>query len=153
LTAGSPGRGNKRFWVLVRSSLIGLVATLTDLGSLFVLVHGLGLTPAQANVLSLLPGLLVQFFGNKYFAFGDRSRALLRQGGLFALVEFGAFLLNVLVFHLIVTLSALHYILARVLGTALVYLGFSFPLWGLIFRTRAAEDLDRPAAGAPQEGR
>jgi putative flippase GtrA len=128
----------------VRSCLVGLLATLTDLSTLYLLVYGCGLTPAQANVLSLLPGLLVQFFGNKYFAFGDRSRALLRQGSLFALVEVGAFVLNVLVFHLIVTLSALHYLLARMLGTALVYLGFSFPLWGLIFRKRRAGGPCRP---------
>src|SRR5262245_48594343 len=146
-------RARDRFWVLLRSSVVGLAATLVDLASLFLLVHGVGLPPEQANVPTLLPGLAVQFFGNKLFAFGDRSPALLRQGGLFVLVEVGAFFLNVLAFHLIVTLSTVHYLLARMLGTALVYLGFSFPLWGLIFRHTPAGDARKPEpTDVPAEG-
>jgi putative flippase GtrA len=138
-------RGPRRLLILLRSCAVGLLATAADLVSLFLLVHGLGLAPAQANVPTLLPGLLIQFLGNKFFAFGDRSPELLKQSSLFLLVELGAFVLNVLVFHLIVSLSDVHYLTARMLGTALVYLGFSFPLWGLIFRHGAGRESSAPA--------
>jgi putative flippase GtrA len=127
------------FGTLLRSSAVGVLATVADLGSLWVLVRGLSWSARAANVPTLIPGLAIQFFGNKFFAFRDYSPQLKRQGGLFLLVEAGAFLLNVAAFHLIVTLSALHYLAARMLGTGLVYLGFSFPLWGLIFRRARAE--------------
>jgi putative flippase GtrA len=137
----------RRLWTLGRSCAIGAFATAVDLGSLFLLVHVLGWPAQLANVPTLIPGLLVQFFGNKFFAFRDYSRALRRQGSLFALIEAGAFVLNVVVFHLIVTLTALHYLAARMVGTGLVYLGFSFPLWGLIFRETPRASLASPCPG------
>ena len=40
----------ERLWILFRSSLIGVVATLTDLCTLFVLVRWVGLNETVANV-------------------------------------------------------------------------------------------------------
>lgn len=125
-----PARG----WVLAKSGLVGVLATAVDLLCLALLVEGLGVAPTVANVPALLAGLAVQFFGNKHFAFGDRSRALLRQGASFAVVEAGALALNALSFHALVTLTPLSWPLARAVGSAAVYFGYSFPLWGRIFR-------------------
>ncbi|MFH1130163.1 MAG: GtrA family protein [Pseudomonadota bacterium] len=123
-----------RILELFRSGLVGLVATLVDLATLWLLVEIFGWGPASANVPALAVGVLVQFFGNKYFAFRDLSSDYLRQGTLFVLVEIGAFLLNALVFHLFVSLTQIPYLLARILGASVVYFGFSFPFWRLIFR-------------------
>jgi putative flippase GtrA len=128
----------QRLWILVRSAAVGLLATASDLGSLMLLIHGAGLTKRAANMPSLLPGLLVQFIGNKFFAFDDRSRAIVRQGSLFFIIELVAFGLNVLVFDLLVSRTPIHEILARLLGTNIVYLGFSFPMWSFfVFRRKA----------------
>lgn len=113
---------------------VGALASLVDLLALVVLVDGLSLDPTWANVPALLFGALIQFFGNKWFAFEDRSRDYGRQGAEFALVELGALALNALAFHVLVTLVHAPYGLARILGSALVYLGFSYPLWRRIFR-------------------
>jgi putative flippase GtrA len=129
----------ERLWVLVRSGLVGLLATVSDLGTLALLIHGVGLHERLANVPSLLPGLLVQFFGNKFFAFEDRSKAIVKQGALFFSIEMAAFVLNVLMFDLLLNLTGMHWILARLLGTNMVYLGFSFPMWSyFVFRRKAA---------------
>jgi putative flippase GtrA len=127
-----------RLCVLFRSAVVGLLATASDLGSLLLLIHGVGLTKRAANVPSLLPGLLIQFVGNKLFAFDDRSREIVRQGSRFFLIELVAFGLNVLLFDMLVTLTPIHEILARLLGTNIVYLGFSFPMWSFfVFRSKA----------------
>lgn len=123
-------------WVFIRSALVGLVATAGDLGTLAFLVHVVGLTPVQANVPGLLVGVTIQYVGNKYVAFGDSSKDHVRQGGLFLLVEAGTLILNSVGFHLLVTQTAIPYLLARLLVTLVVYCGFSFPLWGRIFKTR-----------------
>lgn len=133
-----PGRSlarrmKRRLALLARSLGVGALATVVDLASLWLLVEIVGIAPWLANVPALGAGLLVQFAGNKYFAFKDRSRALLRQGSQFALVEVGALGLNALGFHLAVTLLACPYLLARLGCSALVYLAYSFPLWGRIF--------------------
>jgi putative flippase GtrA len=127
-----------RVWVLFRSSLVGLVATASDIGSLMLLIHVVGLSDQAANVPSLLPGLVIQFIGNKIFAFDDRTRAIVKQGSLFLMVEMIAFGLNVLLFHLLITWTPIHVILARLLGTNVVYLGFSFPLWSYFVFRRGA---------------
>ena len=119
---------------LARSSLVGLVATVVDLAALALLVQVLAVPATIANVPALVAGVAVQFLGNKHFAFRDRSRAYLRQGAHFALVEAGALLLNAVGFHLLVTLTPAPWWLARALASAVVYLGFSYPLWGLVFR-------------------
>lgn len=126
-------------WTFVRSALVGLVATAADIGTLAFLIRLVGLTPVQANVPGLLVGLAIQYVGNKYLAFRDMSNDHLRQGGLFLVVEAGTLVLNVTGFHLLVTLTPLPFYLARPLVTAVVYCGFSFPLWTRIFRARRAE--------------
>lgn len=119
---------------LARSALVGVVATLIDLAALALLIDGLGVPAAIANVPALTLGLLVQFVGNKYFAFEDRSRAIGRQGAQFAAVEAGAFALNLLAFHALAVWLPAPPLLARVVGSAAVYFGFSYPLWRRIFQ-------------------
>jgi putative flippase GtrA len=116
---------------LTKSAMVGIAATLADLAALVLLCEALSLAPQVANVPALLAGVLVQFLGNKLFAFRDRSRAWLSQGLRFAAVEAGAFLLNALAFHFLA--FAMPYWAARLVGTALVYFLYSYPLWGLVF--------------------
>ncbi len=123
-------------WTFIRSALVGVVATAADLGTLWLLIRGLGVPPVGANVPALLVGVTVQYLGNKYVAFRDMSRDHLRQGSRFLLVEAGTFLLNSAGFHVLVTQTALPFYAARLVVALAVYSGFSFPLWARIFRTR-----------------
>ena len=136
LTPARPSWPARLPWTFIRSALVGIVATVVDVGALALLIHVAGLTPVQANVPALVLGVVIQYLGNKYIAFGDPSRNHLRQGGLFLLVEAGTMLLNVLGFHLLVTLTPLPYYVVRPVVTLAVYCGFSFPLWTRIFRRR-----------------
>lgn len=131
-----------RYGRLFRSGVVGIVATLIDLLALSALVEGFGLDPVIANVPALSAGLLVQFLGNKFWAFLEPSTdvaSLSRQAGLFALVEVGAFALNAAAFHLLVTALAAPYPVARIVGSCAVYFAFSYPLWRFVFRAPDAE--------------
>ncbi len=144
----SPAR--TRLGQLIRSGLVGGLATVVDLLALFILVESFGLDPVLANVPALSLGLSVQFFGNKFWAFDERSTdaaSLTRQAGLFALVEVGAFALNAATFHLLVTVWAAPYMLARLLGSGVVYFAFSYPLWAYVFRPARSD------GGVPQDRR
>ncbi|MBI3071040.1 MAG: GtrA family protein [Deltaproteobacteria bacterium] len=121
---------------LMRSAGVGVLATGVDLAFLSILVSGFGVAPQVANLPALVGGLAAQFVGNKYFAFRDRSRALLRQGLLFGVVEAGALALNAGLFHLLVTFSRTPLLAARLVATAAVYFGFSYPIWRRIFGGR-----------------
>src|SRR4051794_21656991 len=84
----------RRLLIFLRSGLVGFLATICDLGSLALMVRVFGWSPQASNVPSLILGLVVIFVGNKYFAFQDRSSGVLKQGGIFLLIELGAILLN-----------------------------------------------------------
>jgi putative flippase GtrA len=129
---------------LLRSSIAGILATAADLLALFVLVHLCAVPAPAANVPALLVGVTLQYLGNKHYAFRDCTRTSPKQVGLFALVEVGTFALNAGAFHVLVTAGDMPYYLARLVGTAGVYLGFSYPLWWGIFGRGA-----RPGEPAP----
>jgi len=119
---------------LVRGAGVGVVATIVDLLALVILVEGLGLEPVVANVPALLAGAAVQFVGCRHLVFRASDGALGRQILGFAITEALTLALNGFVFHALTTLSPLPYPLARVAGTFLVFIGFSFPVWRLVFR-------------------
>jgi putative flippase GtrA len=121
---------------LLRAVVVGVGATLVDLGALWLLVNIFGWPPVAANVPALFVGVAAQFVGCKLFAFENRSPRLVQQGGQFALVEAGALVLNALLFHLFVTATTMPYPAARLLGSALVYFCYSYPLWRRIFERR-----------------
>lgn len=119
---------------LLKSGIVGVVATAVDFLLLWLLVDKLSWAPHWANLPALTGGMVVQFFGNKIYAFEDHSRADARQTSRFLVVETGAFALNALSFHGLVTLSAISYIAARLIASSAVYFLFSYPLWHWVFR-------------------
>lgn len=141
-------------WIFMRSSMIGVVATATDLSSLKLLMHVFGLHHDVANVPSLIPGLVVMFFGNKYFAFEDHSKHVVKQGSRFLFVEAWAFLLNIMLFHILMDnlFPKLDEVLpahdedramiGRLLGTFITYFTFSFPFWTFIFHKMTPEQAE-----------
>ncbi len=119
--------------VTLRSSVVGMVATLADLVALTILVE-VGRLPAKtASLPALLLGVAIQFVGNKLFAFRDRSRAWLEQAMAFALVEALGVAANFLLFDLAMTFGKLPYLPVRMATTSVVYFCICLPLWGRIF--------------------
>lgn len=124
----------QKLLIVVRSAGVGAVATAVDLAALVVLVSALGVPARLASVPALALGIAVQFFGNKLYAFGDRSKRWARQGAQFLAVEALGFALNLLLFDLFVSRTPLPYVVARVLSTSIVYFAVCLPLWSRIFR-------------------
>lgn len=124
---------------LVRSGIAGLAATAADLACLTLLTELGGLSPRVASVPALTVGGLVMFFGQKYFAFQSREKTEARELFWFAVVQVGGLVLTGVLYD--TTLRLLpdlveHYVLVRLVTTNLVWLGYSFPLWHLVFRAR-----------------
>ena len=131
-----------RLATFARSALTGGAATLVDLAVIAFTVGVLHLAPAVANVPALCAGAVVQFFGNRHFAFRGGAGGLARQAALFAVTEAVTMLLNGVLYHLIVThvsLGAVGAVLVRAVTTNLVFVLWSYPVWKRIFQ---------PAAGA-----
>jgi putative flippase GtrA len=133
-----------RLATFARSALTGGAATLVDLAVIAFAVGLLHLAPAVANVPALLAGAVVQFFGNRHFAFRGGSGGLARQAGLFAITEAVTMLLNGVLYHLIVThvtLGTAGAVLVRAVTTNLVFVLWSYPVWKRIFQPAAGTTL------------
>ncbi len=116
-----------------------MLATATDLLTLAVLVSGLHVSPRVASIPALVLGISMQFAGNKWFAFGDRSNRWVQQGAQFLAVESIGFVANLVLFDLAVTLTRLPYLPLRLLTTNIVYFCICLPLWSRIFHPRLGE--------------
>ena len=121
---------------LVRSTLATSAATLTDLGTLFLLVTLLGVDPRVASVPSLVLAGIVNFVANRRYAFRAEGGNLGRQAVLFALVQLVSISLGAALFEL--GLRALDHRTAwywalRLVVSAVVYLVWSFPMFRRVF--------------------
>lgn len=120
---------------IVRGVGVGALATIVDLAALTSLVRA-GVPPPLASAPALLLGVVVQFVGSKFVTFENRSRAWFAQGAGFAIVEVAAFALNLVVFDWGIRHVHAPLLVVRVVGSSLVYFGFSLPLWSWVFREK-----------------
>jgi putative flippase GtrA len=119
----------------IKSTLAGGAATLLDLAVLAAL-RALGVPVRLASIPALLAGGLLNFVGNRSYAFGAKGN-LARHITLFVGVEVGTLLLNGLIFDAAVRalpLAASHYLLTRLVVSNVVFMAFSYPLWQRVFR-------------------
>jgi putative flippase GtrA len=123
---------------LLRSAGAGAISTAVDLTALTLLVEVAKWSTRAANVPALVLGGITMFIGQKFFAFrahGDVKREM----ALFVLVQAGALFLNGFLFDLAMREShflARYYLIVRMAVGNVVWLGYSFPLWHLVFKQR-----------------
>lgn len=126
---------------MLRSAVAGGAATFSDLLVLFIGIHVLGLSVRVASLPALLAGGVVNFFGNRHFAFRAQSGSFERQALLYALTEAVALALNGVLYD--VAVRALHptatgVFLVRLATQNAVFLLWSFPVWRHVFRPAKA---------------
>ena len=123
---------------VLRALLAGGAATLADIAVLALLVSAFGLAPRVASLPALLVGGVVNFFGNRHFAFRASHGSLARQGVLYAVVELAALAANGVLFDVVMRFLphglAWAYVPVRLVTSHVVFLAWSYPLWRLVFR-------------------
>ncbi len=143
---GTPqeGEGQKKSLVqrllqFLRSSAVGLAATAADFGVLELLVRVLHVDPPKAKIASSAVGIAVQFIGNRTFAFHASEGRLGRQILMFCWVESITLTLNWLLFRFLKRSLHLPLEITNIIVTSVVYVGFSYPAWRIVFRVRKAD--------------
>ena len=133
----------KKIARLLRAGLAGVAATGSDFAALAVLVSVLHVDPRVANVPALLAGGVVNFLGNRHFAFRAQAGHVGKQAAGYAAVEIVALAMNGLLYDAVLRAepqAAPLYWLVRLVTSHLVFLLWSYPLWRRVFRV-----LPRPA--------
>jgi putative flippase GtrA len=130
-----------------RSAGAGALASVVDLVTLTALVSWAGLSPRAASVPALVVGAIVMFFGQKHWAFRSQPGRTGREAALFALVQIGGLALTAILYELVMrTVPGVtrYYVAARLVTTNVVWVGYSFPLWHLVFKP--SSEPRRPSA-------
>jgi putative flippase GtrA len=124
---------------LLRSGLAGVAATLADLLTLTVLVTGAHWEARAANVPALLVGGIVNFLGNRHYAFQAQEGNAAKQAVGYAAVEGVALALNGILYDAVLAwwpATAQFYWVLRLVTTNVVFVLWSYPLWQRVFRVR-----------------
>jgi putative flippase GtrA len=127
----------KKVAELLRAGIAGVAATGADLATLAILVSVLHVDARLANVPALLVGGVVNFLGNRHFAFRARAGHVGKQAAGYTAVEIVALALNGLLYDVALRSipGAAHlYWLVRLATSHAVFLGWSYPLWRRVFR-------------------
>jgi putative flippase GtrA len=131
----------KRIAELLRAGVAGVAATGSDLATLTILVSLFHVDPHVANVPALLVGGVVNFLGNRHFAFRAREGHVGKQAVGYTAVEVVALVLNGVLYDVALRAipGAAHlYWLVRLATSHAVFLLWSFPLWRRVFRVAPA---------------
>jgi putative flippase GtrA len=127
----------KRIAELLRAGVAGIAATASDLGTLAVLVSVLHVDARAASIPALVVGGVVNFLGNRHYAFRAKQGHIGKQAVGYTAVELVALALNGLLYDTVLRAlpGAAHvYWLVRLATTNAVFLCWSFPLWRRVFR-------------------
>jgi putative flippase GtrA len=132
-----------RLLTLLRAGIAGIAATASDLAMLAVLVSVFHVDARLANVPALLVGGVVNFLGNRYFAFRAHQGHAGKQAAGYTAVEIIALALNGLLYDTALRLlpgARAAYWLVRLATSHAVFLGWSYPLWRRVFAAPPSPD-------------
>jgi putative flippase GtrA len=135
----------KKILQLLRAGVAGLAATGADVLTLTMLVSVAHVDARVANVPALVVGGVVNFLGNRHFAFRARHGDVGKQALGYTVVEVIALALNGLLYDTVLRVfppAAQAYWLVRLATSHLVFLAWSYPLWRRVFAVQ------REAAGS-----
>ena len=125
---------------LLRAGVAGLAATGSDLATLALLVSVLHVDPRLASLPALVVGGVVNFVGNRHFAFRAQDGHVGKQAVGYTAVELVALALNGLLYDWVLRTvpAAPHlYWVVRLVTSHAVFLLWSYPLWRKVFRVAA----------------
>jgi len=119
-----------------RFVVAGGLATLVNLGLLYILTDVAGIWYLLSAVVSFIAAFFVSFTLQKFWTFEDSSHEGMHvQAGIFFLVAAGNLGLNTLFLYVLVEYALLHYLLAQVIVSAFIAVENFLIYRYVIFRT------------------
>jgi dolichol-phosphate mannosyltransferase len=116
--------------ILLNFLQVGVIASLVDLGLLYVFTEYFGIWYLLSAVMSYICGMTVSYTLNKRFTFHNVDRQYLRQFFLFAFVSASGLVVNISVMFFAVTIFSIYYLYAKVIA-----IGITF-FWNYSFQSR-----------------
>lgn len=112
---------------MVRTGVSGLAGTAIDVTTMILLVELAGAAAGVAAFLGASAGAGASFCLAKFWAFGERGGAALRQLWAYALVSLGTATFVAGAVHLLADVMGAHYLVAKAASAVVVFLCWSYP--------------------------
>ena len=100
--------------------LIGGIATVVDMGILFLLTSVAGVYYLISSAISYLFGMITNYSLNKTYNFKNKIKKVMMQFGVFASVALVGLVINQIVLYVLVDFFNMHYLLAKIISVAIV---------------------------------
>jgi putative flippase GtrA len=100
--------------------IIGGVATIIDMGLLFIFVEYFKIWYIYSSIMSFMIAAIFNFSMNKYFNFRNKSNKIFVQFVMFALVALVGVILNTILLYILVEFVKLWYMIAKIITAAIV---------------------------------
>jgi len=101
--------------------LIGVIASLIDIGLLYFFTSCIGVWYLLAATLSYCCGIVVSYLMNKFLTFHDKNRHYGIQFTAFVIISFSCLLVNICIIWLAVAFFSADYLLAKVFATCCAF--------------------------------
>ena len=125
---------------LLTAGIAGALGTGLDLGVLVLLV-GHHVSIPLATFIAALAGAVANFALNKYVAFRDRSSVTASQLGRFGIVAVVTALVMALAMEIVAVKLRVPTVLAKLICSALVFVGWTYPAQRRVFVPSLQESL------------
>jgi len=102
-------------------------ATLVDLGLLYSLTEFFHIWYLYSAAFAYLIGMVTNYLLNKYFNFKNRSKQVVMQFGLFAMVALVGLGINQLILYSLVEFAKLWYMFAKIIA---IFIGLIWSFYG-----------------------
>jgi putative flippase GtrA len=122
------GARSTRFWQITRAGAVSFATVAIDVTALTLLIELLGVHVTMAALVGATLGAVTKFVLGKTWAFRDTSRVRLAQVARYLGMVAGSVVLVACSMHVLATLLALPYLVAKGVSGVLVFSGWSYPM-------------------------
>lgn len=126
ITIIKSGKKPKKIVSFLRAQVTAVIATAVDFGMMILLKEVMGMYYLAAVVIGTLAGGFVGFMLGRYWVFISTEVKSIKQAKKYLVVMAGSFLLNVGGVYLMVEIFHFQYIIAKVIVSIIVGIGFNF---------------------------
>ena len=111
---------NENLRLLIGYVFFAGIATIADIGLLFILTEFFNVWYFYSAAISYSVGMVGNYSLNKYFNFKNKSNKIIQQFGLFVFIALIGLILNQLILYLLVEFASLWYISAKIISLFIV---------------------------------
>lgn len=101
---------------------VSVIATLIDIGLLFLLTEFLKINYLISGTISYCIGIIVGYVGQKKLTFNDKNKKIVKQFLIFTAVSLIGLLINLIILKIFVEYFGIHYLISKIIAIGIGFI-------------------------------